>query len=84
MEKYFKAMQGRGETMMGDMRAKRVLELNASHPAFDALKEAFAGDKDKAAKYAQVLYAQAQLTAGVPLDDPAGFSELLSGLLFEN
>jgi molecular chaperone HtpG len=82
MEKYFKAMQGRGETMMGEMRAKRVLELNASHPAFDALKEAFAGDKDKAAKYAQVLYAQAQLTAGVPLDDPAGFSELLSGLLF--
>ena len=87
MEKYFKAMQaiqGRQgqDAMMGEMRAQRVLELNAGHPSFTALKDAFAGDKEKAAKYAKLLYGQALLTAGVPLDDPSEFSELVSELLF--
>ena len=85
MEKYFKAMQamqGRNEGMFGDMRAQRVLELNAGHPSFSALKDAFENDKDKAAKYSKLLYGQALLTAGVPLDNPAEFSELVSELLF--
>ena len=82
MEKYFKSMQGRQETFMGDMRAQRVLELNAGHPSFEVLKDAFENDKEKAAKYAKLLYGQALLTAGVSLDDPAGFSELISELTF--
>jgi len=85
MEKYFKAMQavrGGQEDMFGEMKAQRVLELNAGHPSFSALKEAFETDKDKAAGYSKLLYGQALLTAGVPLDDPAGFSELISELLF--
>jgi len=83
MERYFKSMQGQqGSDMFGGMRAERVLELNAGHPSFAALKEAFENDKDKAAKYAQLLYGQALLTAGVPLEDPSEFSELVSTLLF--
>jgi len=83
MEKYFKSMQGRADMMPDDMmRAQRVLELNAEHPSFKALKDAFENDKEKAAKYAKVLYGQALLTAGVPLDDPNEFSELVSELLF--
>jgi len=85
MEKYFKAMQavrGQQEDMFGEMKAQRVLELNAGHPSFGALKEAFESDKEKAAKYSRLLYGQALLTAGVPLDDPAEFSELISELLF--
>ena len=82
MEKYFKSMQGKQESFMGDMRAQRVLELNDGHPSFAALKSAFVSDKDKAAKYAQLLYGQALLMAGVPLDDPAEFSELISELAF--
>jgi len=83
MERYFKSMQGReGGGMFGDMRAERVLELNASHPSFAALKDAFENDKDKAEKYAQLLYGQALLTAGVPLEDPSEFSDLVSTLLF--
>ena len=80
MERYFKSMQGRHDGMMGDMRAQRVLELNAGHASFSALKSAFDNDKDKAAKYAKLLYGQALLTAGVPLDDPAEFSQLISEL----
>ncbi|MCL2391108.1 MAG: molecular chaperone HtpG [Oscillospiraceae bacterium] len=83
MEKYFKAMQSRQDGMPEEMmRAQRVLELNADHPSFAALKGAFEHDKDKAAKYARLLYGQALLTAGVPLDDPNEFSELVSALLF--
>jgi len=83
MEKYFKSMQGRNEMMPEEMmRAQRVLELNAGHASFAALKDAFANDKDKAAKYAKVLYGQALLTAGVPLEDPSMFSSLISELLF--
>ncbi|MCL2365798.1 MAG: molecular chaperone HtpG [Oscillospiraceae bacterium] len=84
MEKYFKSMQGRMADGMPEdmMKAQRVLELNAEHTSFKALKEAFSSDKDKAAKYAKVLYGQALLTAGVPLEDPNEFSELLSALLF--
>jgi len=85
MEKYFKAMQairGNQEDMFGEMKAQRVLELNATHPSFAALKGAFETDKEKAAQYSKLLYGQALLTAGVPLEDPAEFSELISGLLF--
>jgi len=83
MERYFKAMQGReGGGMFGDMKAERVLELNAGHPSFAALKEAFENDKEKGEKYAQLLYGQALLTAGVPLEDPSEFSDLVSTLLF--
>jgi len=85
MEKYFKAMEamhGKPEGMFGEMRAQRVLELNAGHPSYAALKEAFVNDKEKAAKFSKLLYGQALLTSGVPLDDPSEFSELVSELLF--
>ncbi|MCL2820677.1 MAG: molecular chaperone HtpG [Oscillospiraceae bacterium] len=86
MERYFKTMQKHqegGGGMFGEMKAERVLELNANHPSFNALKESFESDKDKTKKYAQLLYGQALLTAGVPLEDPSEFSELVSTLLFE-
>ena len=83
MERYFKSMQGRQDGgMFGEMRAERVLELNANHPSFSALKNAFENDKEKAAEYAKLLYGQALLTAGVPLEDPSEFSNLISTLLF--
>jgi len=83
MEKYFKSMQGRQqEGFMGDMRAQRVLELNAGHRSFSILKDAFENDKEKAAKYAKLLYGQSLLTAGVPLDDPSEFSDLISEITF--
>jgi len=85
MEKYFKSMQGmqgRQDDMFGEMRAERVLELNADHPSFAALKAAFENNKEKAAKYSQLLYGQALLTAGVPLEDPTAFSELVSDLAY--
>ena len=63
------------------MTAQRVLELNPASPAFAALQRAFEADKDKAAKYARVLYCQALLIAGLPLEDPAAYADLVCSLM---
>jgi len=78
MEKYFQRMDPEQAQMM---RAQRVLELNADSPAFAALKAAVESDKDKAARYAQLLYSQSLLIAGLPLEDPAAYSELVCSLM---
>jgi molecular chaperone HtpG len=76
MEKYMKQVQPDS-----DAKADRILELNASHPVFEKLKALKDSDQDKAAKYAQILYHQAELMAGLPIEDPAEYSELVFGLL---
>ena len=77
MEKYMRKMEG-GE----HMKAERVLELNADSAPYAALKKAVdAGDKDTVAKYAKLLYAQAVLLAGLPLEDPAEYSQLVCSLM---
>ena len=75
MERYFNAVQPE----MG-MKAKRILEVNVDHPAFAALEAARASDPEKAKKYAQVLMNQAKLIAGLPIDDPSGYTDLLCSL----
>ncbi len=80
MEKYFSKMEG--ASPMGAMKAERILELNPASSAFAALKGALDGDdKDRAAKYAEVLYHQALLIAGLPIDDPAAYTELVCSLM---
>jgi len=78
MEKYFRT--GPSEEMR-KIRANRVLELNAGHPAFAALKTAFdSDDKERAAALSKILYAQAELIAGVEIEDPTAYAELVCGL----
>ncbi len=78
MEKYFQGLPGVPETER--IKARRVLELNGSHPAFAALEKAYKEDRPRAARLAMVLLAQAQLIAGLPLDDPAAYTDLVCGL----
>ena len=75
MERYFAVAQPE----MG-MKAKRILELNVDHPAFATLDAARTGDPEKARKYAQVLFNQAKLIAGLPITDPSGYTDLLCSL----
>ena len=75
MERYFNSVQPE----MG-MKAKRILELNVDHPAFAALESARSADPERAKKYAQVLLNQAKLIAGLPIDDPSGYTDLLCSL----
>lgn len=74
MEKYFKEMPGSdGETI----KASRVLELNAEHSAFGSLEEVYKADKEKAAKMVKIMYGQGSLMAGIPLEDPIAYSDLV-------
>ncbi len=75
-----KSLKARGQDMMG-FKAERVLELNPDAPVFAALKDAIANDPDRARKYAELLYAQALLIAGLPLEDPAGYTDLVCSLM---
>ena len=78
MERYFRSMPGAPE----HLKAIRILEFNAEHPAYKAMAEAFAADdKEKAAKIAKILHAQALLMAGETLDDPAEYSEMVCSLI---
>lgn len=77
MEKYFMSVPGNDDQKV---HANHVLELNADHPAFKALSEAYATDKNKAAKMAKIMYDQAVIVAGLPLDDTIGYSDLVFSL----
>ena len=78
MERYFQSLPaGAG----GDVKAERVLELNAAHPVFEALRKAYESDRPKAEKYAKLLYNQALLIAGLPVEDATAFSDLVCSLM---
>ena len=77
MEKYMSKLEGTEH-----VKAARVLELNADSAPFAAIRKAVeAGDKDTVAKYSKLLYGQALLMAGLPLEDPTGFAELVCSLM---
>lgn len=64
------------------VKSDKVLELNVNHPVFAVLKAAQeAGDTDKLKKYSALLYAQAQLIEGLPVDDPAAYAEAVCSLM---
>jgi len=66
----------------GRMRAFRVLQLNAQHPVFKKLADAQAeGNSDKLRLYTDLLYNQALLTCGLPIEDPVTFAEEICKLM---
>ena len=76
MEKYFKRMNPDMP-----MPTERILELNPEHDAVKALEKAMIGDTQKAKDYARLLLCQAQLMAGLSLQDPAAYTELVCSLM---
>ncbi|MEE1155247.1 MAG: molecular chaperone HtpG [Acutalibacteraceae bacterium] len=76
MEKYFAQMAGEEPKP----KANKVLELNPDHKVFTALKNAYNTDKDKAEKLAKILYTQAILVAGLPVENPVEYCDLVCDL----
>ena len=76
MEKYFKNFQ-----MPTPVKADRILELNTDHPAVQAMEAAMTSDRTKAELYAKILYDQALLIAGLPLEDPSEYTDLVAELM---
>ena len=63
-------------------KAQRVLELNAKHPVFQKLVTAQSlGDEDRLSLYASLLYDQALLVEGLPVDDPVEFAKNICSLM---
>jgi molecular chaperone HtpG len=57
-----------------NVKANKVLEINIHHEVFQTLKDAFEKDKDKLNLYTNLLYNQALLIEGLPIDDPVQFT----------
>lgn len=64
-----------------NIEAQKVLELNANHPIVEALKKVYAEDKEKIGRYAELLYDQALLIEGMPVEDPVAFSNAVCDLI---
>jgi len=64
------------------IKAQKVLEINADHAILEALKEAYGADeKDRVKEYAELLYNQALLIEGFPVEDPVSFSNAICSLM---
>jgi molecular chaperone HtpG len=69
MEKILNAMPNNP-----NVKAEKVLEINVNHEVFASLKDAFDKDKEKLNLYTALLYNQALLIEGLPLQDPVEFT----------
>lgn len=67
----------------GQVNAEKILEINGSHPIFDTLCKLYAENPDKLKTYASLLYNQALLIAGLPIADPAAFTNSICELMSE-
>ena len=79
MEKVLNAQRMGGEP---EVKAERVLELNANHPIFKKLS-ALENDTEKLKTYAEILYTQAQLIEGIAPEDPVSYANAVCSLLSE-
>jgi molecular chaperone HtpG len=69
MEKVLSAMPN-----SQNVKANKVLEINVNHDVFKSLQEAYEKDKDKLKLFTDLLYNQALLIEGLPIDDPVEFT----------
>ena len=59
------------------VQAKLALEINKDHPIAEKLKSLCESDKDMLAKYSEILYAQARLIEGLPIENPTELTDLI-------
>ena len=78
MEKILKQMPGSEKE---HIKADRILEINADHPVLKALGKLYETDKKQIAGYAGILYDQALLMEGLPIEDPVAFSNAVCKLI---
>ena len=74
MEKVFSQMPGANQ----GMKAQLVLEINSEHPIVEKLENA---DDDQLEKYVTLLYSSARLIAGLDIENPTQFSDLIAEMM---
>ena len=76
MEKVMKEMP-----IDSGVEAEKVLEINSSHPIAHKLKDLYKKDKEELKDYGKILYAQARLIEGLPIDNPTEISNLICDMM---
>ena len=76
MQKVFDAMPNE----VG-IKAEMVLEINEKHAIAEKLKSLYETDKDAFSKYTKILYAEARMIAGLPIDNPTEISTLICDVI---
>ena len=77
MEKLYATMPNGGA-----IKAQKVLEINKNHPIFAKLEALYKdGNEEDLSLYTNLLYQQARLIAGLPVEDPAHFVRNISKLM---
>ena len=65
-----------------NIKAMKILEINVDHPVFKKIIEIYEGDDEgKFKKYTNILYDQARLIEGLPIEDPVEFSKNILELM---
>ncbi len=65
-----------------NIKSDRVLEINAQHSIFKTLQEAQKeNDTDKIKQYTNILYNQALITEGLPIEDPVAYAQAVCDLM---
>ena len=77
MEKVINAMPNNEEKV----KAQTILEINENHPIAKKIKELYAYNKEELKEYTKVLYAQARLIEGLPIENPTEISNLICNLI---
>ena len=72
MQKVFDAMPNN----LG-IKAEKVLEINEEHKIAEKLKKLYKEDKEEFKKYTKILYSEAKMIAGLPIDNPTEISNLI-------
>ena len=82
MEKVYAALSAQnGNAGMPPMKATRILEINPNNAIFAKLQNSYESDPEKAKEITKVLYDQALLIEGFPIQDPIEYSRLVCTLL---
>ena len=63
------------------VKAQTALEINDSHPIAQKIKDLYANDKEELKKYTKVLYSQARLIEGLPVENPTEISNLICEII---
>ena len=77
MEKVINSMPNNEEKI----KAQTILEINENHPIAQKIKDLYENNKDELKEYTKVLYAQARLIEGLPIENPTEISNLICDLL---
>ncbi len=63
------------------VNAKMVLEINENHPISTKIKNLYETNKEELEKYTKILYAQARLIEGLPIENPTEISNLICDII---